>query len=359
MVEYLLEHIHIWGGIPWWASIVTLAVVIRALTFPLIVRATDQQAKMVKFRPQVKEIQGRLTEAARSKDEPGVLRARMELKSLYKQHGVKPLTSIMPMFIMGPAGFGQFRLGRGMADLPVPALENESFLWLPDMTMSDPFFIMPVATALIVWQTMAVCYSPLPPTLPKPPTNLPLPQRGGEFGSSGSFSEGMRIFTTYVIPTMTGVFMLLWPATLQLYFCVSSIIGFITSSLLRNPGIRARLGVGPLPVKPSTPESLTAAINKIETPVEAAARIAKERRSVVDKGLENITGGFNKMKESAKDSIARQGYNVGDKGAKGNKRSSQEIRTAEAYEERRRRELEMERAAREERRRERGSRGRK
>lgn len=164
-MEFLLEHIHIYSGMPWWASIATLAVCMRLIALKFMIDSADQQARMAKIRPITAPIQTRMIEAMKNKDQIGSLKAKQELRELNKNAGISVWKGLLPMFILIPTGFGQFRLGRGMADLPVPALENESLLWLPDMTMSDPFFILPLATGFVVYRTMKVRLRPPPHSL--------------------------------------------------------------------------------------------------------------------------------------------------------------------------------------------------
>jgi YidC/Oxa1 family membrane protein insertase len=155
-MQFLLEHIHIYTGMPWWASIATLAVCTRLFALKFMITATDQQARQAKVRPMSAPIQQRMMLAMKNKDQIGSLKAKQELRALNRASGIQIWRSFLPILILIPTGFGQFRLGRGMADLPVPALESESLLWLPDMTMSDPFFILPLATGFMVYRTMKV-----------------------------------------------------------------------------------------------------------------------------------------------------------------------------------------------------------
>lgn len=55
-----------------------------------------------------------------------------------------------------PIGFATFRLMRGMADLPVPGLDDGGFLWLTDLTQSDPYFILPIVTGIAFHLTFKV-----------------------------------------------------------------------------------------------------------------------------------------------------------------------------------------------------------
>lgn len=72
-----------------------------------------------------------------------------------KASGVKLWKTMIPMINI-PISFGMFRLCRGMAGLPVPSLETGGALWFQDLSVADPFFILPVITAAVVWKGLQV-----------------------------------------------------------------------------------------------------------------------------------------------------------------------------------------------------------
>jgi YidC/Oxa1 family membrane protein insertase len=61
--------------------------------------------------------------------------------------------------LQAPLGFGMFRVIRGMTGLPVPALLNEQVLWLTDLTMADPYMILPIVSSFCLYKTFKVCQS--------------------------------------------------------------------------------------------------------------------------------------------------------------------------------------------------------
>lgn len=58
----------------------------------------------------------------------------------------------MPVFL-------SFFIGlRKMADLPVPSLQTGGLLWFPDLTVADPFYILPLAVTGTMFLTLEVCH---------------------------------------------------------------------------------------------------------------------------------------------------------------------------------------------------------
>ena len=65
----------------------------------------------------------------------------------------------IPIMIQAPLGFATFRLTKGMSDLPVPDLQNGGFLWVTDLTIPDPNYVLPVFLAGTIYLTLKVIYT--------------------------------------------------------------------------------------------------------------------------------------------------------------------------------------------------------
>lgn len=144
-MEWLLEHVHVYTGTPWWASIMLTAVIVRLVLFKPYINLSDLTARMQALKPVLEPIQERMKVARASNDNIAAMQVRDELIRAYKLGGIKLYRSFVPIFAQMFLGFGVFRLMRGMASLPVPGLENGGLLWLKDLTIADPYLILPLA----------------------------------------------------------------------------------------------------------------------------------------------------------------------------------------------------------------------
>lgn len=118
---------------------------VRLALLKIFINASDTSARLAIVAPNLAPIKARLKEAKSSKDVDQMRRVTAELRELYSAAGIQMWRVFVPMIQM-PLGFGTFRLLRGMADLPVPGLDSAGFLWLTDLTVRDPYFILPVFT---------------------------------------------------------------------------------------------------------------------------------------------------------------------------------------------------------------------
>ena len=57
----------------------------------------------------------------------------------------------MPFFI------SFFLAVRGLANYPLESMMYGGTLWFPDLTVADPYYILPVFTAVTMFITMEVC----------------------------------------------------------------------------------------------------------------------------------------------------------------------------------------------------------
>ncbi|GAB7350998.1 hypothetical protein MBLNU459_g1492t2 [Dothideomycetes sp. NU459] len=226
MVEWALEHIHIWSGLPWWSSIAVTALGLRVLMAPLFLRSSDVGARMQAMQPIIKPINARMMEAFKSNNVELATKLRAELKAVYATSGISTSAMFTPAIIQGVFGFCAFRLMRAMANLPVPGLETGGFLWLSDLTKADPYLILPAVMAA----SMHVVF-----------------RMGGESGAPMQ-NEAMRPIMLYVLPSVIFVSTIWMPACLDIWLATTGLTGIIQVTAFRQPGVRKYFKMAPLPV---------------------------------------------------------------------------------------------------------------
>lgn len=155
VMQWLLEHIHIWTGAPWWLSIALSALVLRAVFFRFHVEAADTSGRMAAMKPVTQNFLDKMRAAQKERDTAAVLRIRGEINSIYARAGVKSWKAFLPA-IQIPFGYGSYRLLRNMSALPVPGLENGGFLWLRDLTVPDPWLGLPILTGVMLNRNLKV-----------------------------------------------------------------------------------------------------------------------------------------------------------------------------------------------------------
>lgn len=150
MCEWTLEHIYIYTGLPWWASIAAVAVAFRAAMFWPTVVSTRHSALLqaVQKEPEHLKAHEELQLATRNRDKVGMMAARTKMAAIKNKAGAQ-MRWVMVPFLTVPFSYGMFRLMRGMAAIPVPSMETGGLLWFTDLSVADPYYILPIANALL------------------------------------------------------------------------------------------------------------------------------------------------------------------------------------------------------------------
>lgn len=130
-----LNFVHTYTHNYGWA-IVILALLMRLFMAPFMVRAQRASKKQEEFQKRLKHIQ------MKYKDDPEALnQARMEL---IRKHGIMPGASgCLPLLVQLPFMWGlHVVLGNAIE------LYNAPFLWVPDLSSADPYYILPILAGI-------------------------------------------------------------------------------------------------------------------------------------------------------------------------------------------------------------------
>ncbi|MBL0171583.1 MAG: membrane protein insertase YidC [Gemmatimonadaceae bacterium] len=123
--------------------LVLFGVAVRLILWPLNQKAMRSSMAMQRLQPELQAIQ------AKHKGDPQKL--QVEMMRVYKEHGMSPFSSLsgcLPMLIPLPVFFALFFVFQNTIEF-----RGVSFLWLPDISVKDPYFVLPVlvaATAMIL-----------------------------------------------------------------------------------------------------------------------------------------------------------------------------------------------------------------
>ncbi|KAF7991354.1 hypothetical protein HCN44_002916 [Aphidius gifuensis] len=147
IVQQLLEFVHIGWGIPWWGTIALGTICVRSLMFPLVILAQRNAAKMHNSLPGMQKIQEKITEARNCGDNMEAARATQELMWYMSSHGCNPMKNLIVPICQAPVFISFFFALKGMANLPVDSMRHGGLWWFTDLTIPDPYYILPVVTA--------------------------------------------------------------------------------------------------------------------------------------------------------------------------------------------------------------------
>lgn len=164
MIQWLLEHIHVYSDTPWWASILITTLVVRAGMFYPFMRSSNEQAKIAAMKPALDVLKDKYKKAKAESDpitqQEATQKHALELRRLNAAFGISYPMMLTPMFLQMVAGFASFRLLRNMTFSHIPGLDEGGFLWLMDLTVADPYYTLPVLSAGLMHLTARVRSNP-------------------------------------------------------------------------------------------------------------------------------------------------------------------------------------------------------
>ncbi|KAF3056506.1 Mitochondrial inner membrane protein OXA1 [Daldinia childiae] len=284
--EWVLEHLYIYTGMPWWATIAAVAAVWRLAMFWPTLTASKHSAliQQLERNPVYAKAKEEFNEAAwKTRDRVAQMRASEKMMRLKKETGASTLRMFATFWTV-PFSFGMFRLLRGMAALPVPSLETGGFAWFTDLTVYDPYYILPITsialTAVMFKQTRAA-------NLSKDPT-----------------TENITKLMMYGLPPVVFLGTAWLPAGVQWFFLMLTTGSIVQTSATLNPTIRRLAGLPPLPNRSGGLISTAAVATPTwQAPTPPSQRSASNNASGATKGItESAKGllGVDKQKEEWK-----------------------------------------------------------
>jgi YidC/Oxa1 family membrane protein insertase len=141
-----------WAG-SWGWAIVLLTIGINLLMLPLRVASMRSGMRMQRIQPDLQAIKARYKNVKLTDPRHNDMTA--EIAKLQKDNGVNMFSACVPLLIQMPLLFAFFGMLRKAA-----ALRGAGWLWLHDLSSSDPHHILPIL--LCIFQLLVQWYTPTP-----------------------------------------------------------------------------------------------------------------------------------------------------------------------------------------------------
>jgi YidC/Oxa1 family membrane protein insertase len=177
----------------WGLAIIGVTLCIKLLFFPLSQASFKSMAKMRKIQPRLKELQERFKD-----DRP---RFNTEMMALYKKEKVNPLGGCLPILVQIPVFMALYWvLGETVEFRQAPFA-----LWIQDLSVQDPFYILPILMGISMKIQQGLNPAPIDPIQAKV----------------------MKMF-----PIVFTFFFLFFPAGLVLYWVVNNTLSIVQQTII-------------------------------------------------------------------------------------------------------------------------------
>ena len=140
-IHWLLTQLHKFTA-NWGWAIVLLVVLIKLILYPLSAAQYKSMAKMRKFQPRIEQLKERYGDDKQ--------KFQMAMLELYKKEKINPAGGCLPILVQMPVFLALYYVLLEAVELrQAPWIAG----WVDDLTAQDPFFILPILNAAIMFLT--------------------------------------------------------------------------------------------------------------------------------------------------------------------------------------------------------------
>jgi YidC/Oxa1 family membrane protein insertase len=176
-------------------AIILLTILVRLLVLPFNVMSYKSMKGMQKIQPMLTELREKY------KDNPTKL--NQEMMGIFKEHKVNPMGGCLPMLLQLPIFLALYQvLGQS-----IELYQSPFILWISDLSLKDPFYVLPVLMGITMYLQQKWTPSTLDPTQQKVMAIMPV------------------IFTAMMVAL---------PSGLTLYIFVSTLFAVIQQKILMS-----------------------------------------------------------------------------------------------------------------------------
>ncbi len=302
---------HVFSGI-WLAgafalSIIVLTLLVRAAMIPLTRKQLQSSRQMQVLAPKLKELQGR------HRGDPQALMAAQQ--ALYKEHGYSPAAGCLPLLIQMPFLYALFFSFNTVLNPASPhetiaqhiaRINNDIYAFIPHLSVSgglpatqflwanlahpDPLYILPFLAGVLTFIQL----------------RMAMPVRKKTAGAPDATAQATQSMQ-YIMPVMTFIFGMRFPAGLALYWCVGTLFSAVQQYFLNGWG-SLFVGIpGMQHLVPTPQESPSLAFSSVaRSSVNSTARVVPATASPPNTEPGGIRGIFQQLRDQLSASQSSQ-----------------------------------------------------
>jgi len=173
--------------------IIVFSILMKIIFWPLTRKSSTAMMKMKELQPKMQEVKEKF------KNEPQKMNA--ETMKLYKEYGVNPFGSCLPILVQLPIFWAMFSVLNNSIELRAAGFA----FWITDLSQKDPYYVLVIimGLAMFVQQKMTI-------TDPK------------------------QKMLVYIMPVVFTFLFASWPSGLVLYWAMFSIIGIFEQLIIKK-----------------------------------------------------------------------------------------------------------------------------
>nr|XP_022336377.1 mitochondrial inner membrane protein OXA1L-like [Crassostrea virginica] len=229
LIQQVLELIHVNLDISWFGSIVIYTVLLRLILFPIYVMSRRAMTKFMNHQENTTTMTEKIRRAQLRGDNLLVQEYKAELREYKTKHGIQAYKQFMPLGVQAAVFLPTLLALRGMAELPVESMKSGGILWFTDLTLTDPYYGLPLLTSITLMTIVKI---------------------GAENPNTTDIAKKIGIGFSGI----AFLFMMNFPAALGSYWVTSNLFSLFQAFLFSIKPIQKFLGI-PDPIRPENPKA--------------------------------------------------------------------------------------------------------
>ena len=193
------------GAYNWGWAIIIITVIFNVALLPTRMMMMKSSLRMMRIQPKVEAIKKRY--ANLKLNDPKRTEMNAEMMALYKTEGVNMYGGCLPLLLQMPLFFAYYRVLENAVEL-----RHAHWFWLPDLSMPDPTYILPILIILTMFLTQYITPSP-------------------------GMDPAQRRMMAFLMPIIFGFSMLHFPSGLALYWATGNIIMLVIQLAINQSGM--------------------------------------------------------------------------------------------------------------------------
>lgn len=195
-LKWIYKYVHNYG-----IAIIILTLIVKLLTFPLVVKSMKGMRKMAEFQPKMNALK------EKHKDDKDAF--NREMMMMMKSSGYNPMAGCFPMLLQMPIFFALYSVLYAAVEL----YRAPFFGWMQDLSARDPYLVTPILMTVVMYFQQKL--------MPPSPGMDPAQRKVMQF-----------------MPIIFGAFMLTTPSGLCVYMLVNAI-----ASVVQQQYLNKKLGI--------------------------------------------------------------------------------------------------------------------
>ncbi len=208
------------GNLGW--SIITFTILIRSVLVPLTLPSLKATKKIQSLQPEIKQLKQK-----HGKDAQAFQKAQMDL---YKKYNVNPLAGCIPQIAQLIVLIGLYQVLIQFLGNPEinGQVINTSFFWL-DLAKPDTHYVLPVLSVVtqLILSVMIVPGGETPDLVPNKSKSKKVQEENKKEEDFAEMASSMQKQMLFIMPLMTGMVALRFPAGLALYWVISTLFSIV------------------------------------------------------------------------------------------------------------------------------------